>query len=314
MTRRNSEAWAVCGILLWSALGCDGPTPTPADAASVAVPIPLPAPDAAVPDAGVSVLQILSALVLHLGGSSEVRRAGGDQWVPLAEGQGLRAGDSVRTSADGEIELSFGMGHIHVHEGSEVTLELLTPRIVRVQVTGHADGDITPSQGEMTLAAAGLDASVDSEGGRISVSSNGRGAGSLAALEGPALLKAGEKEMRLDPGQLVSSRGASGLSKPARIPKQVALKVTWPQKQETNLKSYPLSGRASPGTRVLVRGPAADIEQRPDGTFIARLTLRNGRQRVTVIAIDLLGRRAADARDLILDMDPPGLHVDMQFQ
>jgi hypothetical protein len=267
--------------------------------------------DAGAADAGTGLVeQVLPTMVLRVGAGVEVRRAGTDTWKPLSEGEGVHPGDQIRTGSAGNVELSFDLGRMRVSEESEVTLKMLTSRMIVAEVTGHAEGELAPDAGAMTLEAAGLDASATSEGGKVAVTANGRGAGSLAALDGAATIKSKDHEYHLEAGQLVSGRAGKELSRPARIPKKVQATVHWPDRLAVNTKSLSLRVTPSPGSRILVSGVEhLPAEPMPNGDVVIRLTLKHGDQKVVVTAVDPLGRTASTHQIINYDPDAPDISV-----
>ena len=60
---------------------------------------------------------------------------------------------------------------------------------------------------------------------------------------------------------------------------------------------------ASPLARVLVDGRKVEIAS--DGTWASTLTLKRGRQNVTVVVLDAFGRQAKRTKLFTLDPDAP---------
>src|SRR5262249_23158530 len=142
MRSRTDARWCACIGLLLAA--CTKPTPPRAVARLDLDAGGLPAPT----DAGVGAQSSAaaglagpgeSALVLSVGGVVEVQRGGKGEWLALAVGDPVRAGDQIRTSPDGHLELSFGAARVRVHEGSQVELTVLEPHELRANVTGATE-------------------------------------------------------------------------------------------------------------------------------------------------------------------------------
>jgi hypothetical protein len=304
-SRNPGRAW---GLVLWALCACPEPPPKLPPLPPLQ-PIPLPPlSDGGAADAGATVSEeVLPTMILKIGAGVEVRRAGSDTWKPLQPGEGVRAGDQIRTGSGGDVELSFDLGRMRVSEESEVTLKMLTSRMMVAEVNGHAEGELSPDAGTMTLEAAGLEVSATSLGGRMAVTANGRGTGSLAALDGAATIKSRERELRLAEGQVVSGRAGKELSRPTRIPKKVSLTIDWPA-SDVNQKVFALRIKPSLGARVQVSGVEhSEPETLNTGEVLIRLTLRHGEQRVVVTAVDPLGRRAVMTRKIVYDPDAPDI-------
>jgi len=265
-------------------LGCpEKAPPTVAPTAKVA-PAP-PAEDAGIVEPPKS--ERLPALVLSLGGVVEVRRKGSTDWVALALGDPVQVGDQVRIGADGQLELSFDVAEIKLHEGAELELTLLEPREVRATVEAEKPG-------------GGV---ARTRGGRVSFSFDGRTA-TAGALAGEASLTTGDQTVALKEGEFAATKEA-GLTQPAKIPKTVSLAVFWPPETATNKRTLRIKGRASVRATVAVGG--RKVEPAADGSFEGTVELKKGRQMVTVTALDPFGRRVTRARSFL--MDPEAIKI-----
>jgi hypothetical protein len=95
--------------------------------------------------------------------------------------------------------------------------------------------------------------------------------------------------------------------KPAQALRNVLLSVTWPERDETNQKAYPVSGQVEPGARVTVGGQAVRVDEH--GRFKANVPLRQGKQRVGVVATDVLGRKKRNDRQVLYDPTAPDVRL-----
>lgn len=310
----RTEPRALALLLVLGALGC------PESAAPPLVPLPpltvapaAPSPPAAPEDAGIPLppepprVETLDAIVFEFAGQAEVRRAGTGEWVALAVGDAVRVSDEVRTSADGSLQMRFGEARIQVREGSELTLRILEARAVRAEVRGLASGQAADG-GELTFEGSGAVAVV--RGGQLSLDANGDRA-VASSLSGDASLTSGGATIEVRPGQLATAQGAS-IPKRTAIPKRVALQVNWPTEAETNQPSLVLRGKASPSARVLVLGRR--IEPAADGSFQTQVALKRGRQSIQVVAIDPLGRRKSEKRQITFDPNAPSVSGKVEYR
>ena len=312
----SSERRAVTVLLLLGALGC----PEPVDPASLLVPLPpltdaggplFAAPIAAPADAGLPAparVETLDAIVFEFGGKAEVRRAGAEDWVELAVGDAVRVDDEVRTSPDGHLEMRFGAARVQVHEGSELTLKFLEARAIRAEVRGLASGDAADG-GELTFEGRGTGV-VAVARGQLSLDANERRS-VASSTSGGARLTSGGSTVDVKAGEQAIAQGAS-LSRSGKIPKKVSLSVSGPSQLETNQPTVVLKGRASPYARVLVAGQR--VEPAADGAFEAKVALKRGSQSIWIVAIDPLGRRKTEKRQITFDPNAPTVSGKVEYR
>lgn len=283
---RSRSDLAILGWVML-ALGCpEAPAPVPPPPPPVAVVV-----DAGAPQAEES--ERLPALVLNLSGAVEVLRKGSTEWISLAVGDPVQVGDKVRMAADGQLELSFDVAQIKMHEGSDLELTLLDPREVRLEVTGTVEVEVPG--GEASISGGGHVAR--SRGGRVSFSYDGRTA-TAGALAGGASLTSHGQTVALGEGEFAMTRD-TGLTRAAKMPRTFTLEVAWPPGTETNQPGLSIRGKVSGRARVVVGGRR--VEPAADGSFEGKVALRPGRQTVIVSASDSFGRRSAKAHQYVLD-------------
>jgi hypothetical protein len=308
--RRGTEALLRVAALVLT--GCPGrneaevkPAPSPVVAA-------LPAPDAAVEmpqsDAGPAPQEQGPASVLRIAGDVRVQRHGSDEWVVLSMGDVIRAGDRVRTSGDGQLDLSLDATRIRLHEESEVLLDAVDPSSVRIKVTGSGEAEV-PGGGPTVAFEAG-EAVASTDGGQLTLAFDGKNVVAGAVLGGATFTQGG-KTVTLKGGEFVVTR-AEGPSRPAKIPKKVSLEVGWPEATETNQAQVRLSGRASAYARVFVAGRR--VETGPNGQFTATVPLKRGKQTVQISAVDPFGRRAVRSQAFVMDPDAPRIKGAVEYR
>jgi Glucodextranase, domain B len=295
--------------LLLLAASCSKPPEKPV------VPETPPAPDASVAaapvDAGPPPVAVdptrAQAIVLSLGGAVEVRRAGSEAWVSLNVGDAVQAGDQLRTSADGRVELSLDATAIRVHEDSQVELTVLEAREVRVTVKGG--GEAHAPDGKVSLLAG--NAVATSNGGRLGLSWDGKTA-IASAMQGTASVSLEGKVVTLREGEFTVGRDGAGLSRPQKIPRAVRLEAKWPAETLTNQAEVTVTGKVSYGARVTVAGKA--VPTAADGTFSAKVPLKRGRNSVIVSAVDPFGRRASKSQLFTFDPDAPTVKGAVEYK
>lgn len=304
----RTERGAIAVWLLLAGLGCPDastpilvePPPAAADSGIQAPSLPpgLPPPTR---------VETLDAIVFEFGGKAEVRRGGAGDWVDLAIGDAVRVEDEVRTSGDGHLEMRFGEARIEVHEGSELTLRFLDARAIRAEVRGLASGDAADG-GQLTFEGKGTGV-VAVGNGQLSLDSNDRRS-VASSLSGGTTLTSGGTTVELQPGQLAMVQGAALTKVP--IPKKVSLKVGWPAQIETNQQALTVKGSVSAYSRVLVAGRR--VEAAADGTFQTQVILKEGSQKISVVAIDPLGRRATEKRQITFDPNAPSVRGKVEYR
>ncbi|HZH02342.1 MAG TPA: hypothetical protein VEY30_01080, partial [Myxococcaceae bacterium] len=206
-------------------------------------------------------------------------------------GDRLLAEDSVRTQDDGVMELAVNRTRVRIRERSEFQIKTVTDQVLRARARGHIDGEVPAGQGKLEVRAMEGDAVVGSEGGEFSMTADDKGVVAVAAKGGEVSLTSAGRTVNLKSGQVSRVRPGQGPDAPAAALRRVLLSVAWPARKETNQRRYPIAGKVEAGTRVLVQGRPVAVD--PEGNFHVEVPLRDGKQNVAVVAVDVLGRRAA---------------------
>lgn len=274
-----------------------------------------PVPDAGPPQVQAPVAPAvapvrLKAIVLEISGDAQVLRAGEDEWVRLTLGEPVRPGDSVRTGEDGALSLGFGEARLRVEEGSQLELQLFEAQRVRASLAGRA---------EASAPGADLTFQISSPGGGVATLASGRAAlrnglaqAAAAALEGKLSLSAPGGQVELSPGQYSLLADGQRWGQASPLPARPALRVRWPSRTLTNKAELTLEGRGDGLSRVWVQG--RPVATAADGSFEAKVRLRRGRQRVRVVAADVLGHKVTRSRWITLDPDAPTIRAKVQFR
>ncbi|MGQ0508612.1 MAG: hypothetical protein ACT4TC_25210 [Myxococcaceae bacterium] len=229
------------------------------------------------------------ATIVNKNGKVEVNRAK-KGWREAQIGDPLSPDDAVRTSENGELEIGIAAVRIRVRERSEFRVKTLTNKVLRGQLKGQLESS-APEKGERVVEIEGenSDALVRSEGGTFSISADERGGVAVAAVNGVVDLSSAGRSVRVRAGEISRASRGSAPQAPKAARRTVLLAVDWPNRKETNRRTIPLAGHVDAGTRVLVQGKLAKVDD--DGNFNAEIPLKRGRQRVGVVAVDVLGRR-----------------------
>jgi len=272
-------------------------------------PPPPVVPDAAVaqaagePDAGHGATAHVGVII----GTVEVRRAETANWSPVREGDELGSQDAVRTGDEARLEIDYENIKIRVHERSELKLQTISKSGVRGRLRGQADTEVPSGHGVVELEAEGSDAVARTEGGAFSMTADGQGVVAVGTSSGWASLSAEGESIQVPAGMISVVPGKGKPKKPAQALRNVLLSVTWPERDETNQKTYPVSGQVEPGARVTVGGQAIRVDEH--GRFKANVALRQGKQRVGVVATDVLGRKKRNDRQVLYDPTAPDVRL-----
>lgn len=256
--------------------------------------------------------EVVGAILLHLNGVAEVQRGGAGGWRGLKIGDAIRQGDSVRTAEDGLAEFSIGDAQLRLSSRTLMTFSILGAKRVRAEVAGSVEATRAEGgTGELELASVHGDAVARLEHGRLAVVSQGKRT-SVVVVEGRAKLTSRGTTLALKEGQLSISNGTGAPSRPVTAPQRISLKVRWPKEEVTNRAAFAVRGKVSATARVWVQG--LPVEPAPSGDFATQVALKRGKQRVSVVAVDVLGRKAGESRQITLDADAPSIHGDVRYQ
>ena len=296
-------------LVIWVCGAACNPPPAPAPPPSPppVAPAPTPAPAKLAPPR----TEIVEAMLLHLDGDATVQRGGSGDFVALKIGDAIRQGDVVRTGEGATLELGVATRRVVLSERSSLSFLILGAKRLRADVAGHVTAS-NPGEGSLELGAAGSDAVASTERGKLALIVDGRGRAVATALEGGGRFSGGGSGESLKEGQM-SALGRSNLpGRPVSVPRHISLRVSWPPGSATNRPDLALHGTASATARVWVQGQPVDTGL--DGTFVTRLTLKRGKQPVTVRALDALGRRATDTRQVLFDPDIPSIQGQVLYR
>ena len=291
--------WSACGLLVALASACpESPPPPEALPDAVLAEAQL---DAGSPDRGPTA---------HVGviiGSVEVRRAEREDWTPARTGDELSTDDAIRTGEEARLEIDYENIKIRVHERSEFKVKTLSRSQVRGRLRGQADTEVPDGRGVVEIEAEGSDAVARSEGGAFSMTADGQGVVAVGTTSGWASLSAEGESIRIPSGMISLVPGKGKPKKPSSALRNVLLSVTWPEQDETNQKTYPVSGTAAAGSRVFVAGKEIRVDER--GRFKADVPLKQGKQKIGVVATDVLGRKKRSDRQVLYDPTAPDVRL-----
>ncbi len=246
-----------------------------------------------------------TAVVMSRKGKVELQRGPMGNWSDAQIGDRLAPSDALRTFV-GEAEVGVEGVKVRLHESSALRVQEATDRSMRARVRGTIESVVEPGTGSVDVEMEGSDARASSQGGHFFVTADGRGVVAVAAVTGSVNLIGRQKQVEVIPGTV--SRIVGGVpeeASPALV--RVLLSVRWPEERATRNDTVPVSGKVEAGSRVFIQGQPVPVE--PGGSFRADVPLRDGKQKVAVVAIDAMGRRKQVDTTIVRDQSKPGIKV-----
>ena len=272
-----------------------------------------PSITAAAPQAAVeqpAVASSRAAQIQRADGSVEIRV--GQDWRPAGVGMEVAPGSGVRTGPNGSATVSYGDGiAAEVNSDSVLRVDRLDDRVARFVVgQGSVVLDVSDAKpGRVVqLAADGSDAVLETTAGRVAVLNDGKGQLQAAVTRGNAQLSANGGQIDLAEGQQSIIAPGKPPSAPAPIPRSLLLKVQWPKKQTTK-RHHRVVGTTNPGARVRVGGRLITADAK--GRFSAVVDLREGANRISIEAVDVVGRtQGVESPEIVVDSKAPDQTIE----
>ncbi len=262
-----------------------------------------PGTRSAAADAGEEPVRLIVAKV---SGAVSVLRAGGRQ--PLTAGYELRADDAIETAPGARVELAGGSYEVALEEGGRFDVKEITAELSRFHLgSGLVSAKVDDDAARAIEIEADPGTVARTRGGAISVVRSGSQV-AVGVREGNAEFQAGGASVVLQAGQQsVSSRGRAP-SAPQPLPPSLLLKVSWPEDRVTNQRRIVVTGRTAPGAIVVLGSERVDV--RPDGRFTHVVSLREGRQKLSVHGYGVAGTAVSDGPAIVLDTRAPDARFD----
>jgi hypothetical protein len=245
-------------------------------------------PDASKPD-DARIFQVVSS-----DGQVDAFRDG--RWLAIRAGDLLTRDDLVRTApgAHAVVRLSAG-GEIELRERVEIRLDRLSAAGSTVDLRR---GKVVARVGDAkeTLAITARETLTSTEGpAHVVVQNDDHGLVSVATLKGSARFAAAGKTVVVAEGTETRAQAGAPPSDPEKIPEDVLLQVVWPE-GERHGETATVEGRVGSASLVTINGAGAAVGA--DGRFSARVSLREGGNRIAIQAEDLAGRQREATKTL----------------
>ncbi len=229
----------------------------------------------------------VEVVVLERFGDVRVGRADGE--TSAKAGDVLYVTDRVRTGDGGRAILAVGgRSRIAVAPSSDLVVAGVGADGVRVTLEGGRieatifpeDGPVRVGAREQEFVATRADFAIGVDGSTVMARTT---SGSLEVLGADiAALSEGTEATFTDRASRVGP-----------VPEELLLDVPWPDGTPTRAATTRLQGTTTPGCRLKIRGPfPGELTARAgaDGSFDVEVPLVEGANRVTIVAVDALGR------------------------
>ncbi|MBI4508392.1 MAG: FecR domain-containing protein [Deltaproteobacteria bacterium] len=276
------------------------PAPAPAAVVSAAkVPtVPTPAP--------VKEPLPISFEMTEVAGQVEIKRT--DTWTAATKGDRLGTDQSIRTGPDGRAILRAETGdELALRERVELEVDKLEKTVTELTLTrGKVRAAAAPGTERLQISSQGAQA-VGAGGGRFTVYTDQKGAVTVASETGAVKVLAQGNTVTVPERTQAHVPLGGKPSDPVPIPDDVFLRVAWPTDEVVSVKAN-LRGKATPGTQVLVNGQLALVKD--DGTFEAQIVLREGDNRVAVLAEGIDGKTRELKGQILVNTKGPPLDAD----
>ena len=225
-----------------------------------------------------------------------------------ASGAELRPDDAIETAVGARVEVAGGGYVVTLEEGGRFAVGEITSELSRFHLgAGLVSARVQDDAVRAVEIEGAADAVARTRGGDVSVSR----VGSVVAVgvrRGRADFTAAGRTVALAEGQQSQARAGAPPSPPAPLPSSLLLKVRWPGPRTTNERRMVVTGRATPGSIVVVGGERVEVQ--PDGRFTHVIVLREGRQTLTARAMGVAGKVASDGPSVVLDTRAPDARFD----
>jgi len=270
---------------------------------------PAPAPAARPPDAapaGPDAAPALSFAIAGVEGTVEVRRGG--VWTQVMAGDRLAAADAIRTGDAGRATLrAAGGDELVLRERVELAVERLGATVTELTLLrGRVKAAAAAGTERLQISSAGAQA-VGAGGGRFTVYADTRGAVAIASESGDVRVIAAGTEVVVGAGTQSYVPPGQAPTGPVPIPEAVFLSVAWPGGEVATAKAT-VRGKAAPGTEITVAGQPAVVKD--DGSFETQVALREGANRIEVLAETVDGRTRTSAGRIQVNTKGPPLEAD----
>lgn len=223
-------------------------------------------------------------------------------------GTTLKPDDAIETATGARVEVAGGGYEVALEEGGRFAVGEITAELSRFRLgAGLVSARVQDDPGRAVEIEGAPDAVARTRGGEVSVARVGAVV-AVGVRRGKAEFTAAGETVSLGEGQQSEARAGAAPSPPSPLPSSLLLKVNWPTQRTTNERRMVVTGRATPGSIVVVGDER--VEVRPDGRFTHVIALREGRQNLSARAMGVAGKAASEGPAVVLDTRAPDARFD----
>lgn len=200
---------------------------------------------------------------------------------------------------------------LELAESTEVRFTELARGIAKfVMGEGMMLADVRPHSGlGVQVRSRDGSATAETRDGAVYFAADANGALRTAVTRGTATVSAHGETVTVRPGYFTVATANDAPTRPAEIPRSLFLKVKWPADASTAKRRQRVSGTTAPGARVRVGESVVWTDAK--GRFSTIVDLKEGRNRIHVRVVDLVGREQQDASpEIELDTRGPPQNIE----
>ncbi|MEE8410784.1 MAG: FecR domain-containing protein [Myxococcota bacterium] len=243
------------------------------------------------------------------------RLRGESGWLQVSSGDRIAVADAVRTADDSRAELEVGDGsRIFLENASELLVRRADNKETRFRLRrGRLRANKRRSGKTLHIEAPDTDATVSSDEGSFTVSTDGLGTLAVATTAGNAKLKTKNAEKTIGEGQQSVALPDGSVTATVPIPKSLLLKIGKLPTGVRRKRNLVLKGRTEVGATVTINGVRAKVDRK--GRFRTRVRLREGNNELAVVARGVSGLTREMKLDPIeVDSRAPSSKIDARWE
>lgn len=244
----------------------------------------------------------------QINGKVEIERGAG-KWQAAEEGMLLGSHDRIRTDPRAHAVLAMpGVFSVELDSGSDFQIKSLAENISHFMLEeGMISADVVenPAKRFEVTASSTL---ASTTGAVFKMGVNPEGLVAVGTKTGAVNVASKGKVVKVSEGYLARVERGKTPEDPIRIPRELFLKVRWPERRELSSNKLAIVGKTRPGARVRVNGATVVVDAR--GKFRKLLSLREGVNRIKVESYDVGGNnRLVDSPSYEVDTRPDAFQI-----
>lgn len=244
--------------------------------------------------------------VISVQGRVERRGPNEVDWKKVAVGDNLGSDESIKTAKDANTRLRIDdKSEIDLKTESELTVKEINETVHRFNLVRGRIGVRYDESGTRMLRVESehSEAVAEASAGVFQIQNAG-GVVSVATTTGEVELSAGGRSVVVGGGRISRVLPGEAPSAPMDIPAAVVLRVAKPGRRVQRQRYTYVRGKTDVGARVSVNEIPAEVDRR--GRFKVRVPLKEGRNRIQVVAEDVAGNiQRTNLPVIIVDANAP---------